>query len=160
MATYCTMADLQNRLSVEGVALRIDDVPLEVLGDVLTDAGTQVEEHCLLRYSPGALAASEWVHQRATDIAVVLLCERRGNPAPASAVRKHDRAMERLEQCRLGQFNVPDVGMAKSNAPVLSTPRIRLDPVPQTVIVKSRSTGNPEGYSQKVDYPDFGDYVI
>jgi hypothetical protein len=150
MATYCTMADLQNRLSVEGVALRIDDVPLEVLGDVLTDAGTQVEEHCLLRYSPGALAASEWVHQRATDIAVVLLCERRGNPAPASAVRKHDRAMERLEQCRLGQ----------SNAPVLSTPRIRLDPVPQTVIVKSRSTGNPEGYSQKVDYPDFGDYVI
>lgn len=161
MATtaYCTEDDIENRLSTTGVTLRTDDTPPTALGDVIDDASTLIDEHCRLRYTPAVLAASDWVNQRATDLAACLLCERRGNPPPASIQRKHDRAMERLELVRRGLLQIPDVGMRKSEVPVLSNQRVRLDPHPRVQTQKSKSTGTQEGYKTNNDRFDY-DYSI
>lgn len=162
MATtaYCTSDDIANRLSSTGVTLRTDDTPPDTLGDVITDASTQVDEHCRLLYTPANLAVSDWVNQRATDIAAVLLCERRGNPVPGSLMRKYERALERLEQVRLGTLQIPDVPARLVAAPVMSNVREQLNPQPHTRVRKSTSTGQAAGYVQRVDRYDALDYTI
>ncbi len=163
MATtlYCQQTDVQNRLSADGVNYRIDDVPPSTLGDVLTDASTQIDEHLFFLYDPAQLATSDWVRERCADIAACLLCERRGNPVPPGIQAKYERTMNRLEKIRLGLLAVPNLPIRKEMAPVLSNVRIRLDPFPRTVVERANSTGNPQGYNQHLDYLDWGyDYVI
>lgn len=163
MATllYCSQNDLQNRLSADGVAYRVDDNPPTTLGDVLTDASTIVDEHLYSLYDPAQLVNSDWVRERAADIASYLLCERRGNPVPPGIQAKYERTMTRLEQIRLGVLAVPNLPIRKEMAPVLSNVRIRLDPFPRTVVERNNSTGTPQGYDQHTDSLDWNfDYSI
>lgn len=155
-----TLLDLQNRLSAEGVALRLDDAPPSELGDIQEDVGSVVDEHCLLAYTAANLLASRWVKQRSIDVGVVLLAERRGNDGTRSMMRKHDRAMERFELVRLGKLLIPDIPQRKAGVPVLSNVRVRLDPFPRTVVEPSRSTGTAEGYRRHRDRFDYWDYTL
>lgn len=156
---YCTTSDVWHRLSTEGANLRVDDDP-GTLQEVLDDAAVLVNEHCELRYSVAQLAVSDWVRKRAADVAAALLCERRGNPVPVGMARKFDRTTARLEQIRLGTFLIPDIGLRKTEVPVLSNVRVRLDPFPRTVVERNRSTGKPEGYTQHADRFEYLDYSI
>lgn len=157
---YCSITDVQNRLSAEGVTLRTDDSPPTSYGEVITEASTEIDEYCLHRYTAANLAVSDWVRFRASVIAAVLLCERRGNPVPRSLEKRYDKLMERLEKVREGTLNIPDLAMRKEEVPVLSNVRIRLDPFPRTVVENNRSTGTPEGYRQHADQTDWLDYTI
>lgn len=158
---YCSENDLINRLSADGINYRTPDNPPTTLGDVLTDACSQVDEHLYYLYDPAQLAASDWVRERAADIASYLLCERGGDPVPPGIQQKYERTMARLEGVRTGTLAVPHLPVRKEMAPVMSNVRIRLDPHPRTVVERGSSTGTPQSYPQNVDYLDWGyDYVI
>lgn len=158
---YCSQNDIINRLSADGVTYRTDDNPPTTLGDVIVDAGTQIDEHLFFLYDPNQLVQSDWVRERAADIASYLLCERRGNPVPPGIAAKYERTMERLEKIRLGLLAVPNLPIRKEQAPVLSNVRVRLDPFPRVVVERSNSTGTPEGYQQNTDSLDWNfDYSI
>ena len=94
-------------------------------------------------------------------IAAKLLCERAGNAPPPGVQARYTRALDRLERVRKGTLLIPNAAVRKTLAPVLSTPRIRIDPWPRSVIERSRSTGTPQGYTQNVDRLDqILDYII
>ena len=62
-----------------------------------------------------------------------------------------------------GRLAIPNLPTRKTEAPVLSMPRIRLDPYPRTVIERNRGTttgGMPNGYTQRVDQSDNVDFTI
>jgi Protein of unknown function (DUF1320) len=157
---YCSLSDCADRLSSAGVALRLDDGPPSFDGSVLQDASRTIDEFLLLWYTEANLAVSPWVRQRCTDIAVVHLAERRGNPAPSGLARRYERTLERLEMCRLGRLNLPDVPMRKAAAPTLSNVRTVLAPVPRTVVQRARSTGTVSDYTQMLDHLDIYEFVI
>lgn len=157
MATtaYCVMNDVKNILSTSGVTLRLDDTPPTAAdGDVIDDASRLIDEYLLLFYSEANLALSPWVKHRCAEMAAYLLCERRGNPVPTGLARRYERCEERLEKARLGQLWVPDIPMRKAAVPVLSNVRVRLAPVPHTVVEKVRSTGTVSDYPQREDILD------
>lgn len=158
---YCALQDVQNRLSADGVTYRTDDSPPTLLGDVLTDASSQIDEHLYFLYDPAQLVTSDWVRERTADIATFLLCERRGNPVPVGIAAKFERTMDRLEKIRLGLMAVPNLPVRKEMAPVLSNVRVQLVPFPHTVVERSNSTGTPQGYTSHDDVLDWGyDYSI
>lgn len=160
MAVYTTQAAIEKRLSANGVTLRTDDMPAGAITEAIDDASRQIDEHCLLAYESAQLEASAWVEHYCTDIAVCNVCEFRGNPAPASIVARCEKALARLEKVRLGTLKIPDVPARKSFVPVLSNVRTQLTPVMHTRVQRSRSTGTPAGYAQKVDRYDILDYTI
>ena len=164
----CTQTDIENRLSVDGVAYRIDDDPT-VIDSVIENAGSYISECCLLRYSATNLLASIWVKHRATDIAAYLVCERRGNPVPAGIARAFERLFPAngspgvMEKIRRGQRMIPDIPERRDAVPVLSNMRVKLAPFPHAVVETNRSPKRnlPTDYAQNVDPLDYlYDYVI
>jgi phage gp36-like protein len=156
LTTYCTQSDLVNRLSADGIAYRTDDVPPAALGDVLAEAATVIDEHCRLAYDPASLAQSDWVQQRATDIAAFMLCQRRGNPVPPGVAQKYERTLERLELVRKGQLAIPDAPGRRNQVPVMSNLRVRLDPFPRVVVERysGPTRERPKDYTQATDYAE------
>lgn len=161
MATtpYCTVQNIQDRLSLVGVTLRVDDDPT-VVDAVIKNASTKINFYCFGKYSPEVLAANDWVTERCTDIATCILCKRRGNPCPQSVADDFDAAIADLQLIRTGAAQIPDAAQRKGQCPVLSQPRVKLYPVPESVIERNRSTGNPQNYPQRNDpfEPPFSNY--
>lgn len=149
----CTRARLERRISVVGVDLRTDDDPDAVTG-VMEDAWVEVLGYCRPLYSETELGGSEWILMRWTDLAVMLLCERRNNPASMAATRKYEKAILDLEKVQVGAITVPDAALEKSTAPVLTNQRVRTWPFPHVVNERSQSTGNPEDYRANDDPVD------
>lgn len=152
MATtaYCTSQNIQDRLSLSGVNLRIDDAPT-VITAVIKNASTKINFYCFGKYTADVLAANDWVAERCTDIATYILCKRRGNPCPESVKDDYNEAIQLLELIRAGVAQIPDAAQRKGQSPVLSQPRVKLYPVPESVIERNRSTGTPANYPQRND---------
>lgn len=148
---YCTVKNLQDRLSADGVALRTDDEPPGYLGSVVDEASATIDEYCGLQYDPVQMATSRIVKHWCADIAVMRLCERRGNPPPSSVEKRYDKLMERLELVRLGQLPIYGLPVRRTAAPVMSNLRVRLDPEPRVVVERRKSTGHVTDYHQNVD---------
>jgi phage gp36-like protein len=55
------IADVQNRLSADGVTYRTDDTPPTTYGDVLDEASREIDFYLLNRYDADLLATSNWV---------------------------------------------------------------------------------------------------
>lgn len=162
LTLYCSQVDLTNRLSADGITYRTDDTPPTSLRDALGEAATIIDEHCRTAYDPAALAASDWVRHRATDIAAWCLTQGRGNPAPPGVQTRYERTMKALELVRVGSLAIPDIAARRDLAPVLSNMRIRLDPFPRSVVEPNRSSsrGRPKDYAQNVDSLEWFDYSI
>lgn len=156
---YCSLTDLQDRLSDEGVNLRLDDKPT-VYSKVINRASTKIDQYCRPRYTTANLAVSDWVKEAATTISVFMLCGRRGNPPPAAIAADYEELIDWLKLIASGARNLPDVPMRKTEVPVLSNVRTRLDPFPRTVVEPKISTGKAEGYKQHADRLDWFDYTI
>ena len=142
---------IQNRLSASGVALRADDIPPDDLGGVIENALTYIDEGTYFIYDPNDLLINDWVIERTADIASFLLAERRDNPPGPATTRMYERAIERLEQCRMGRFKIPKCPQRKAAVPVVSGVRVVNAPYPRTVVELYRSTGQAEGYTQERD---------
>lgn len=158
-AVYTTLTDIQNRLSAAGVAARVDDTPPDTLGDVLTEASREVDEHCQPRYGSN-LPFSEIVHQWATTIAATMLCERRGNPVPNSLARRYQKVMDAMEAVRDHGRVIHDIAERKAGVPTMTNVHTQLVPFPHTVVESGvrRSTGTAEGYVRNRDVIDLWVY--
>lgn len=167
---YSSLARVRSKMSIEGTLLRLDDVNGDIT-DVLSEADQMIEEHCVGWYTEANLATSEWIAVSATVISVMLLCERRGNPAPASVQRQYERLvgtiekplLGRLEQIRNGRFRIPGIPVREACVPVVSNQRPVLRPYPRMVTETRKSTGAVTDYTQKKDVAglyDVLDYVI
>lgn len=140
-----------DRLSVEGVALRLDDVPVHDAADVFINGCTTIDEYCWARYSPNALKNSPWVYQRLVDICTYLLDERRNNAPGPGVTGAFKRTIKALEKIEVGRKTIPNTPVRKSEAPVLSATHVRLDPYVRQTIERAISTGRPEGYTPQYD---------
>lgn len=150
---YTNLTAIQNRLSANGVALRIDDVPPDTLGDVIGEASSIIDEYAATIYTQASLQTSNLIYYKATDIAMYLLCERRGNPAPMSVGARYERAMEFLAKVQVGQVRVWDAVERKVSAPTMSNLRVILRPYNRSVVESGvlRSTGTVTQYTQNRD---------
>ena len=164
MADYCAIADVQNRLSADGVTYRTDDTPPTTYGDVLDEASREIDFYLLARYDGDLLATSDWVKHQCAVIAAFLLCERRGNPVPRGIAGKYERTIAKLEKIQTGTGNVgvPGIVERRTAVPTMSNVRIRLDPAPRTVVERNRSTtrNRPQDYVQHADRLEWFDPSI
>lgn len=152
---YCTQTDVEGRLSALGVDLRLDDASdgaaqTALMLYVREYAASRINFYCLQKYTVAVLAANDWVRDRAIDIATWILCARRANSIPKSVQMVYDEAIEELKLVAAGQ-QIPGAPRRKASAPVLSQPRAKLFPIPNTVIERGRSTGTPENYVPRDD---------
>lgn len=155
--TYCTLADVRNRLSSAGVDLRLDDTSLPAVdGDVLNEAAAVIEQYSLLRYTAARLADSRIVKQWAGWIAAYFLCMRRNNsPSPALA-EQYDKVMEQLAGVQAGKIKIADIIERKPGVPTMSNHRATTNPWPRIVVEPSKSTSVPTtDYPQTKDPLDF-----
>lgn len=158
---YTTLARLQTRLSSLGVSLRIDDNFPTAVADVINDASDEIEAYASFSYSTLSLSTNSWIAKKATDIALVYLCQRRNNPVPNSVMANYDKAISDLEAVLAGSRQIPGAARNKGAAPAISLPRIIQRPYNRVVIERmaSRTAGatNPEGYVQHSDPTEWFD---
>jgi phage gp36-like protein len=162
MATsyYCSWDDVKTVLGTEGVDNRVDDLTPTEKDEVLDEASREVDFYLLTIYAEGRLASSPTVQRWCAVVAAQFACERRGNPSPTGVQAKFERTVAKMESVQSGARQVPDIGRRKTEAPVLSSPRIVFGPHPHTVIERTRSTGKPENYRQNRDPLEIPDYQI
>ena len=100
---YCSQTDLEKKLSQTGADLRLDDDPTAI-DEVLEEADSTIEEAVYYLYSAASLATNNWVRDRARDIAMYLLCTRRGNLPPAPVQAAYERTLAWL----MAKFGMPE----------------------------------------------------
>jgi hypothetical protein len=123
MAFLCTLTDLQQRISVLGVSLRVDDDPSTV-NQCLQRATNRIKFYTADLYDNQVIQddadSGGWTNDRATDLAVYYLCGRRLNPVPVSAKDDYEEAKLELEAVKSDLARIPDVAMRHTSAPTFS----------------------------------------
>lgn len=159
---YCTITDVQNIISADGVTYRVDDgTALDLYTAVIDEASSIIDEYALRFYTSTALEAARWVTHKCANIAAWLLCTRRGNAPPTGIAMRYEQAMDDLEKVSEGKKQIPGAGQRRDCAPCVSNVRIRLDPFPRTVVEPNRSSRQkPTDYKQWADRFDFVDYTL
>lgn len=157
---YCSIGDMHDILSRDGVALSKDDYPPSDYGRALDKAGNQIEKFLYKRYDPDQLALSDLVRDWAAVIACYHLRTRRGNPVPPGLAALYEETIADLEEIKKAQNDIPHIAPRCAAAPGLSVKKPTLRPYPRTVVETSQGTktgGIPAGPDQHRDpYDRFG----
>jgi phage gp36-like protein len=147
---FTTESRITKRVSQLGVDLRVEH-DVAALDDVIEDASAEVRWY-LPQYDETALAASDWVQKKATDLAVYFLCGLRLNPVPDSAQALYDEAVKQLSKVQDGKAVIPGIARGKSAAPTVSNFRVDLQRYPGIRVERPRSTGQKDdGRRQRTD---------
>lgn len=154
IAPLTTQERVESRFGQIGVDNNTDD-DIGSLGGIINDATVECLGYVSRMYSDTQLQSSNWIELKVRDIAVFLLCCRRGNEAPHSVQAAYDKAIADLTRVQTGEMTIPDAATRKTSAPTLSNQRVRLWPVPNIVNTPHSSTGNPEGYVTSDDRTDY-----
>lgn len=112
-AEYTTagaIAELAGQLALD---LRTDDDDGPSLVTAAIAAATSRVDFYCGRYPMADLAASAWVNDVATFVAVRWLCMRRLNEVPASIEQEWEERREELELIRQGKAAVPRVAVSR-----------------------------------------------
>ena len=126
MTTYCTKAEIERFLSVQGVVNMADHdedgiVEAGVIDDAIAEAKGEIDLFCRGRYSEAGLASSTLVNNWAVTIAASALCELRGNTVPDSLNRRVTRIIETLlPKIQTGELNLPGLAFANDSRPAMS----------------------------------------
>lgn len=150
-ALYTTEAALALKLGQVGVDLRSDDDPT-ALADVIDEASATVDGHLLSKYTAAALAANREVGHACRAIACMYLCERRGEPPPASVENAYKRYLEWLKAVAAGTVVLPGAARVASG-PIVSNQRVALDRYPSLVVLRPQSTRPAQASPRRTD-PD------
>jgi phage gp36-like protein len=137
---YTDLEAVRDRLSREGVDLRLDDLPPSADGDVIDRASIRIDAYLRRRYAPSQLDASDHALELATTLATYFLCTRRGNPAPGGVAADYEAALKELEMLRDGSIDLSDVPARRQAAPAMSNVRVKLRPEPHSRVVPARSS--------------------
>lgn len=153
---YTSQDEIERLFSVVGVSLRVTDLGGQNRNtywtEVCSEATDIINQYCNVFYDADDLANSRWVRSRATWIALVLLCRRKGNSPPAGIMNRYNEIMEELNKVLLGIFQIPRVPTTSNMLPSMSnlrvddrfyTRKLRVNP--------NISTGGTDG-SQDMDW--------
>ena len=129
---YCSEADLEAILSVDGKIGSVDDdndASESAIEKTYIDAainwGTdRVNFYCLARYAAADLANSWIVNHWTVICAAKWLSSRRGNPPPASIDDLYEDALKDMEMVRKGDAQVPGMGLRTAAWPAWSNIRV------------------------------------
>jgi phage gp36-like protein len=149
-----TQVRIESRFGQIAVDLRTDD-DIGSIDEIINDATVEASGYLSRMYSDTQLQSSSWVELKVRDIAVFLLCCRRGNEAPHSVQVAYDKAIADLTRVQTGEMTIPDAATRKAAAPTLTNQRVRVYPAPHIVNVPHSSTGDPQGYPQNDDRTDY-----
>lgn len=128
--TFCTIADVKDLLSDNGVLYRTDDDESGAVAGSGTESTVQshaielaaVKMNMYLQqtaYTLTALANNEWCKWCNAVKAAVALCRRRGNPVPQSLLQEEQEFDRMLEMLRKGQIDaIPGTNPSHESTPV------------------------------------------
>ena len=168
---YCTIQDVQDLLSANGVTLATDDCPPNTWGNALAKAANKIDFYLGRRYDPTELVQSDLVKDWCAALAARYLRLRRGNAAPAGTQALYEDAVADLKEVQKGRNDIPGIGMRKSHAPGMSKMRATLRPFARAVVEQSQGThasGEAESFHRQEDpydlygwnSTDYLDYTI
>lgn len=160
--TYCSDADVQNALSMQGWTALLDDnedglvsaVEDQRMDDALLRGSTRCVEYLYGHYDPAQLSTSNEVHQYATDIASYFLATSVGRPAPDSVIDRYHEALEYLERYKTGDMVLPGI---PQRGPALGWSNQRPIVAYQFKVLRTvKSTSQPQSTTQRqfVDLQD------
>jgi hypothetical protein len=129
--TYCTQADLEALLSVDGHTGRLDDDATGTLSatesgyltKAINWATDRVNFYLGSQYASTNLANSWLVNNWAVICAAYWLSCRRGNPPPGSMDQLYKEAVEDMKLVKSGQYQLPDTALRDSAFPAWSNVR-------------------------------------
>lgn len=130
--TFCTRADVERRLSAEGVRSRLDvdqDGAVSAseelaMTDAISDASETLLYYLWAKYDPTILGQSAWVNRRAVDYATYVLAGLAAETIPDSIWKRVQEAERLLLEIRDGPGMVPLLPLRRGLAPVWSNTRI------------------------------------
>lgn len=158
---YASQADLERLLSSRGVQSFADHdqdgtSDPDVIDDCLVQASQEIELYCK-RYEPADLANSPLVNRWATVLAVVFLCQRRGNGVPESLAEEFKRIYELLMQIGSGIFELPGIAASADSVPKFSNMTVdRLAGNRQLRTIPVPGAHDPKIVSQEKSYDNGG----
>jgi phage gp36-like protein len=145
--TYCEGEDVINLLGFDGVEAfashdeRGSDATLQ---DCVEQGADEINLCVLARYPAAAVKGNRLLKRWNSMLAAFFVCERRGNPVPASIAAECERIMARLEDVRIGKLRIPGVPMIGPNVPALSNLVVdRRYPRTQVRVVLQNSSNYP-----------------
>lgn len=149
-SNYCTMDDIADLMSQNGMQLCLDDNPPSLNANVLDKAGNLVDRYLCRRYDPSQLALSPVIRDCCAAIGAYYLGGgRRGNPAAQGFATMYEDVIAYFVELKKGLNEIPGIAARKSYAPIISVMRSTLRPFPRTVVERSRSSqaaGGPENF--------------
>jgi hypothetical protein len=137
---YAQLSDLQDILSANGVALRLDDVPPDTLANAINKAGNKVDFYLGRVYSPDQLVQSSLVVDWAAALACHFLCARRNNPVGVGCKTLYDDAIADMIEVKKGRSDIPGIPRRKGFVPTLSIKQVVQRPFNRGVIEVSRGS--------------------
>lgn len=161
----CDRTDCETKLSEYGIVGMLDDDAdgaEDTQGSKSTPwvnrglySGTnRVFSYLLAKYSAAELAQSPIACGWAILFACKWLCERRGNPAPASLVSECQEAIEQMKAIAAGEAILPDAAPYATSLP--SHGNVRIDrnyPFGKVRVIRKESDATPPDHAQRRDYP-------
>lgn len=125
VSAYCSITEVQNIWSEDGVMRRTDDDPEDVLDSsevtaVIAQASSRIDMYLGRRYSSSALNGNAWVTWCCAYLSACLLSKRRGNPCPESIGAECQQYVEWLKEIRDGLMDVPDTAPEHDVLPAVS----------------------------------------
>lgn len=158
---YCTEADIQGYLSVDGETGRLDDDNTGTLNtteqgylqQAIIYATTRVNFYLIPRYDAAVMYQSYFVNQLTVIVACWWLSCRRGNPQPGSLDDLYKQATKDMEQIHGGNFALPDAGERVAAWPAWSNVRVDiLCALRKVRVERPISEQSPAPYGQTLDY--------
>jgi hypothetical protein len=128
--TYTSQDEISRLISIAGTNLRISDLTstmkTEYWVELIAEATDVINQYCIWKYDAADMADNRWVRSRATWIALVLLCRRRGNDVPKSVLARYNEIMEELQKVHDYLLEIPRLNTSSENTPSMSN--IHVDP--------------------------------
>lgn len=120
MAQFTSRSEIEKLFGVQGVEIRLDDVPDcdSVLDFYIDDATLIVKQHAGQIYAEADLATSKWVKIRATWIACYYLSQRFGNPSLFYG--RFEVIMRELMDVQQGLLPIPELATSIDIVPAMS----------------------------------------
>ena len=127
MATtvYCLEADIERYLSAQGVtdfADHDEDTVRDtgVVTDCIEQASQEIELFLIEKHVEADLKLSKLVERWCTVMAARFLCQRRGNPVPASLEEEFEQVRVYLQAVREDRLSLPGIQLRDRQTPVWS----------------------------------------
>lgn len=163
--TYCTIHDVERKLSAYGVTAWSDHDDdgtrdVDVIEDAINQATEEMNAYLFEQYTESDLAGSTLVNRWCVTVSIYFLCSNRGNPIPDSIAREWERLMDPEEgilvRVKHGRYDIPRLNKRADMRPTWSNQRVDRRWYDSTVrVTKTNSSDAPTELTQDAtrDYP-------